>query len=402
MSDLLLRHARIFSGDPRRAVLEDHAVLTAQGRIVYCGPDGELNADIARHAREEVDAGDALVTPGLVDCHTHLIFGGRRAEEFELRLAGTPYHEIAERGGGIASTVRATRAASDESLLADAKGRLDRMAAQGITTVEIKSGYGLNRKEELRLLRLVQELQKQTAQTLVPTLLGAHAIGPEFGDDRAAYLSEICEGMIPEAAAQRLARAVDVFTEQGAFTVEETHRIFRVARGHGLRVKCHAEQFTASGAAELAARHGALSADHLEYLTPRSAEALARSGTVAVLLPGAMLALALPHPPIAALRESGAMIAIATDANPGSSMTTDLLLMMQLAAVLWRLSPAECLAGATFHAAHALGLAQSHGRVAAGYDADLVLWDAKDPVDLVYELGGNPLRRCWKRGRPLR
>lgn len=401
MSDLLIRNATLFTGDARADLCARHAVICALGRVVWTGPESELEPERTKHVKAEIDAGGALVSPGLIDCHTHLIFGGSRAKEFEMRLAGAAYLDIAAAGGGIGSTVRATREATDEELLDGAAGRLKEFAKQGVTTVEIKSGYGLNTEHEMRMLRLAVELRKRTKQTIIPTFLGAHALGPEFKDDRAGYIREIIEVMIPRVAVERLAMAVDVFCEKGAFTVEECDAIFTAARERGLRVKAHAEQLSHQGGAKLAAQHGALSVDHLEYLKPEECELLAMTGTVAVLLPGAMIALALPNPPIEAMRAAGVTMAIATDCNPGTSMTTNLLLMMQLGANLWRLSPAECLAGVTWNAARALNIGERIGRVAPGFEADLVLWDAEIPADLVYRLGSNPARRVWKRAEEM-
>jgi imidazolonepropionase len=401
LSDLLIRNATLFTGNARAELSPRSALVCALGRIVWSGPESELEPERAKHVKSEIDAGGALVSPGLIDCHTHLIFGGSRAKEFEMRLAGADYLDIAAAGGGIASTVRATRGATDEELLDSAAGRLKDFARQGVTTVEIKSGYGLNTEHEVRMLRLAGELRKRTKQTIIPTFLGAHSIGPEFKDDRAGYIREIIEVMIPQVANERLASAVDVFCEKGAFTVDDCDAIFQAARERGLRVKAHAEQLSHQGGAKLAAQHGALSVDHLEYLKPEECELLAMTGTVAVLLPGAMIALSLPNPPVEALRAAGATIAIATDCNPGTSMTTNLLLMMQLAANLWRLSPAECLAGVTWNAARALNIGERAGRIAPGFEADLVLWNAESPADLVYRLGANPVRRVWKRAEEM-
>lgn len=396
---LLLRNAGVFSGEARKPVLAGHAVHCALGRIVRVLPEAQLRPEDVPAGIAEVDCGGALVTPGLIDCHTHLVYGGDRAAEFEQRLSGASYAEIAAAGGGIMSTVRATRAATDEELRRSASARLAALLREGVTTVEIKSGYGLTTEDELRMLRVARSLEKSHAVSIETTQLAAHAVPAEYRDRREEYVALVCEEILPRTMEERLARTADVFCESGAFTLAETDRIFRAARSLGMRVRVHAEQFTASGAAKLAAQHGALSADHLEYLDEDGARALANAGTVAVLLPGAQLTLALPSPPIAALRECGAHLAIATDSNPGSSNTLSLLTMLQLAAVVYRLSPAECLAGATANAARALGIAERVGRIAPGMEADLALWDAASPVDIVYRLGANPLKKVWKRGR---
>lgn len=394
MTRRIVRRATLFAGPAREAPLPRHAVVLQGRHIAWVGPDDELPADFAKGAVGETDAAGALVTPALIDCHTHIVFAGNRADEFERRLAGQSYAEIAAAGGGIMSTVRAVRAATDDDLLQGALARLDDLRAQGVRTVEVKSGYGLSLEHELRMLRVARRLAQERPDTrIATTLLAAHALPPEYADRRAEYVRLVTDEIIPAAKAERLADAVDVFCEHGAFTIEETDAIFTAARTHGLRVKAHAEQFTTSGAAALAARHGALSADHLEFLDARGAALMAMAGTVAVLLPGAQLTLALPNPPIAALRTEGCAMAIGTDANPGTSNTTNLLLMMQLAAAMYRLSPAECLAGVTANAAKALGLELKCGRVSPGMEGPVVVWDAERAADLVYRLGARVAAR---------
>ncbi len=396
MSSLLIRNARVFTGEKTAAPVAGQSVLCTLGRIVWVGPDDDLDPERAKRAREEVDAGGLLLTPGLIDCHTHILFGGNRAGEFERRLHGASYQEIAAAGGGIMSTVRATADATDNDLLLSAERRVRELAAQGVTTIEVKSGYGLSVEAELRMLRLISTLGGFVRTTLVPTFLGAHAMWPEFNGDRAACVRAIVTEAIPRVAKDRLARSVDAFCESGAFTVDECAEVFAAAREHGLRVRIHAEQLSHTGGAAMAARQGALSADHLEYLRPEEAGLLALGGTVAVLLPGALVTLNLPDPPVDALREQGVPIAIATDCNPGTSMTTNLLLMMQLATLRWRIPPAEVLAAVTHHAARALNMGERIGRISPGFEADLALWDAEAPVDLLYRLGVNPLRFAWK------
>lgn len=394
MTRRIIRRGGLFAGPAREALLPHHAVVLQGRHIAWVGPDGELPAELAAGAAEETDAAGALVTPALIDCHTHIVFAGNRADEFERRLAGQSYAEIAAAGGGIMSTVRALRAATDDELLQGALARLDDLRAQGVRTVEVKSGYGLSLEHELRMLRVARRLaQERPGTRIATTLLAAHALPPEYADRRADYVRLVTDEIIPAAKSERLADAVDVFCEQGAFTIGETDAIFTAARAHGLRVKAHAEQFTASGAAALAARHGALSADHLEFLDAKGAALMAMAGTVAVLLPGAQLTLALPNPPIAALRAEGCAMAIGTDANPGTSHTTNLLLMMQLAAAMYRLSPAECLAGVTASAARALGLELKCGRISPGMEGPVLVWDAERPADLVYRLGARVAAR---------
>lgn len=398
---LLVRNARVALDPAVDPPASSYSVLCRDGRIEWVGPDRELPTADIPHNCPDVDADGRLLTPGLIDCHTHLLHAGSRAHEFEQRLEGVPYHEIAAAGGGILSTVRSTRASTDAALLDGAAGRLADLARQGVTTVEIKSGYALSVEGELRMLRLTRELSRRTAQRIVPTLLAAHAIPPEFAHDRGGYVRAICEEMIPVAASEGLATSVDAFCEQGAFTLEECRAVFAAATRHGLAVRLHAEQFTHSRGAELAAKFNALSADHLEYLDEAGARAMAESGTVAVLLPGAQMTLALPAPPVGLLRVLRVPISLATDNNPGSSNTTNLLLMMQLGAVFLRLMPGECLAAVTTNAAKALGLAQVTGTIRPGLEADLVLWEVETFAELVYPLGRIPEHQTWQRATPL-
>jgi imidazolonepropionase len=349
-----------------------------------------------------VACGGRLLTPGLVDCHTHLVYGGSRAHEFEQRLTGVSYADIARAGGGIASTVRATRSETEAQLTASALRRLDCLLAEGVTTVEIKSGYGLDRDTELKMLAVARSLARHRPVDVVTSYLGAHALPPEFRDDRAAYLDLICREMIPLIAREGLADAVDAFCEGIAFSLEETRAVFGAAQDNGLPVKLHAEQLSNLGGAKLAAGFGALSADHIEYLDQDGVAALAASGTVAVLLPGAFYYLREKQlPPVAALRKASVPIAIATDLNPGSSPVHSLLTTMNMACVLFGLTPEEALMGATVNAARALGL-RDRGSVAPGMKADLALWDVERPGDLAYPLGFNPLRAVIRNGSVVR
>jgi len=368
--------------------LTDVAVLLEADRIAWIGPAAD--APLA----EPFDCGGRLLTPGLIDCHTHLVFAGSRASEFEARLNGATYAEVAHGGGGILSTVAATRAASEEALLAAALTRADQMIASGTTTIEVKSGYGLTLACELKLLRTARRIAALRRVTIVTTHLAAHAIPPEYRGRPDAYIDEVAIPSMHAAQAEGLIDAVDAFCETIAFTPAQVDRLFTAARAVRLSVKLHAEQLSDQGGAELAARHGALSADHLEYLSAAGVAALAQAGTTAVILPGAFYTLRETRaPPIAALRAAQVRMAIATDCNPGSSPMTSLPLAMNMACTLFRLTPLEALAGTTRNAAAALGLAD-RGTVAPGQRADLCLWDAGHPAELSYRIGAAPL---WKR-----
>ncbi|MDX1423597.1 MAG: imidazolonepropionase [Kiloniellales bacterium] len=373
------------------------ALAAAEGRIAWVGPMAEL-PDL--EPRETVDLDGRWVTPGLIDCHTHLVYAGDRAGEFEQRLLGASYAEIARAGGGIVSTVRATRAASEADLVAQSRPRLDALMAEGVTTVEIKSGYGLDAENEVKMLRAARALGTDAPVTVVTTFLGAHALPPEAGDDKEGYIDEVCLSQLPAVYAEGLADAVDGFCETIAFTPDQIRRLFEAARALGLPVKLHAEQLSDQKGAALAAEFGALSADHLEYLDEAGAAAMAAAGTVAVLLPGAFYFLRDTEvPPIEAMRRHGLAMAVATDCNPGSSPLTSPLLAMNMAATLFRLTPEEALAGTTRNAARALGLAGETGTLEAGKCCDLAIWDIERPAELVYRMGFNPLHaRVW-RGR---
>ncbi len=368
--------------------------------------EGETIAWMGRRAAapagDAVDCGGKLVTPGLIDCHTHLVYGGNRANEFEMRLNGASYAEIAKAGGGIAATVRATRAAAEEELRQTGLKRLDSLLAEGVTTIEIKSGYGLDVETELKMLRVARALSAARPVDVVTSFLGAHALPPEYRDDRAGYVKLVCEQALAAVAGAGLADAVDGFCEGIAFSVAEMELVFKAAKALGLPVKLHAEQLSNLGGARLAARYNALSVDHLEYLDVEGVAAIAASGTVAVLLPGAFYYLREKQlPPVAALRSHKVPIAIATDLNPGSSPVHSLLSTMNMACVLFGLTPEEALLGTTAHAARALGL-KDRGRIAPGLKADLALWDVGRPGELAYPLGFNPLAAVIRNGELVR
>lgn len=389
--DRLWTNARIATmAGPGLGIVEG-AVGARNGRIAWVGPSSEAPASAGT-----VDCEGRWITPGLIDCHTHLVHGGDRAHEFELRLQGASYEEIARAGGGIVSTMRATRGSSEEALVASALPRLDALIAEGATTVEIKSGYGLSLGDELKMLRAARALGVARPVRIATTFLGAHALPPEYAANRTGYVDLVCGTMIP--ALDGLADAVDAFCEAVGFTAEETARVFDAAAAHGLRVKLHAEQLSNQQGAALAARYGALSADHLEHLDAAGVAAMARAGTVATLLPGAFYFMRETRlPPVQALRDAGVPIALATDCNPGTSPLTSLLLAMNMGATLFRLTVEECLAGVTRVAAQALGLADEIGTIELGKSCDLAIWDIERPAELVYRMGLNPLHaRIWK------
>ena len=379
------------------AAVDDALVACLDGRIVYAGAIADAPAGL--DALDVHDCEGRWITPGLIDCHTHLVHGGDRAHEFELRLAGASYEEIARAGGGIVSTVAATRAATEAELVAQALPRLDALLAEGVTTIEIKSGYGLDLANECKQLRAARELGVQRAVNIVPTLLGAHALPPE-ARSADAYIDLVCEAIIPLVAAAGLATAVDAFCEGIGFTPKQVARVFTAAGLHGLRVKLHADQLSNLEGAALAAHFGALSADHLEHTSAEGVAAMAKAGTVAVLLPGAYYFMReTKMPPIDALRAAGVPLAIATDCNPGTSPLTSLLATMNMAATLFRLTVDECLMGVTANAARALGR-DDIGSVAPGQQCDLAIWDIQRPAELVYRLGFNPLHARIVKGVP--
>lgn len=401
MATRLFRNAHLVTmADPACiAPIERAVVLAVDGRIAYAGPETDLPATCNASNVETIDLEGRLVTPGLIDCHTHLVHGGDRAREFELRLAGASYEEIAQAGGGIVSTVAATRAAGEDGLVASALPRLDHLIAEGVTTVEVKSGYGLNLESERVQLRAARRLSAERKVTVSTSFLGAHALPSEFRDDRAGYLALVRDEMLPAIAAEGLADCVDAFCETIAFSPKEVDGIFSAARRLALKVRLHADQLSNLGGAALAARHGALSADHLEHTDEDGAAAMAAAGTVAVLLPGAFYFIRETKlPPVDLFRKHGTRIAIATDCNPGTSPLTSPLLVMNMAATLFRLTVAECLAGMTIHAAAALGLAQETGSIVSGKWCDLAVWDVERPAELVYRMGFNPLAARYWRG----
>jgi imidazolonepropionase len=393
----LWKNARLvtFAGRDAGIGIIEHGVVVARGEtIVFAGPAAEAPE---MPDAEEIDCAGRLVTPGLIDCHTHLVYAGSRAAEFERRLAGATYEDIARAGGGISSTMQATRHADAARLKAESRTRLQRLINEGVTTVEIKSGYGLDLANELKQLRVARALGAECGVTVRTTLLSAHALPPEFNGRPDAYIDFVCDQIIPQVAAEGLADSVDAFCETIGFSREQTERVFKAARAHQLPVRLHAEQLSNMQGAALAAQYGAQSADHLEYLDEAGAEAMARAGTVAVMLPGAYYFLRDTRPPpIDLLRRLGVPMAVATDCNPGSSPMTSILLAMNMAATLFRMTVEECLYGVTVHAAKALGLAKSVGRLEPGLRCDLAIWDADVPAELVYGIGVNPLHaRVW-------
>ena len=370
-------------------LIEDAALVVAGGRLQWVGPRNELPPALLASCTQTHDAKGALITPGLIDCHTHLVYGGNRAFEFEQRLNGASYEDIANAGGGIASTVKATRAATEAELLAQSTPRLLALLAEGVTTIEIKSGYGLALEHERKTLRVARGLGDSHPVSVQTTFLGAHAVPPEFAGHADDYVDEVVR-MMPLLHAEGLVDAVDAFCERIAFTLAQTERMFQAAHALGLPVKLHAEQLSDSGGARLAARYNAISCDHLEWLSDAGVLAMAQAGTTAVLLPGAFYFLRETRlPPIAQLRAAGVPLAISTDCNPGSSPCTSLLLMLNMACTLFRLTPEEALAGVTRNAARALGLVD-RGVLAAGMRADFVLWDAHSPAELSYAFGSCP------------
>jgi imidazolonepropionase len=369
--------------------LRDGAVRVRDGRIAWAGPRKEAPLQGAT----QVDCGGHWLTPGLIDCHTHIVHAGNRSGEFEARLNGASYEDIARAGGGIMSTVRATRAASEQELLHQSLPRIASLLAEGVTTIEIKSGYGLDLASEAKMLRVARHVGAKLPVRVATTFLGAHAVPPEFAGRPDDYIGALCEQMLPRLAAEGLADAVDAFCESIGFSNAQTERVFEAARRLGLPVKLHAEQLSDQRGAQLVARFGGLSADHLEHLSDEGVAAMSAAGTVAVLLPGAFYFLRdTTPPPIAKLRAAGVPMAVATDCNPGTSPLTSILLAMNMACTLWRLTPREALAGCTIHAARALGMQADAGSIEAGKRADFALWDIAGPADLSYAMGFNPCR----------
>ncbi|MGH2548436.1 MAG: imidazolonepropionase [Thermomicrobiales bacterium] len=389
------RNARLATLNPAQpdlGIIETGAIASVGDQIAFVGLESDLPADLVSNAIEVIDLEGRWITPGLVDCHTHLVHAGNRAEEFEKRLSGVSYEEISRSGGGIVSSVRALRAASEDELVAQTLPRLDSLIAEGVTTVEVKSGYGLDLASELKSLRAARRLAGERTVNVETTFLGAHALPPEANGDKTAYIDSVVSEMIPSVANEQLANAVDGFCEGIAFSPDEISRVFAAARAHGLPVKLHADQFSNLGGAALAARFGALSADHLEYTDDAGARAMADANTVAVLLPGAFYFIhETKKPPVESFRKHRVPIAIATDANPGTSPLLSPLLTMNMAATLFGLTVVECIAGFTREAARALGQLSEIGTLEVGKRADFAIWNIDRPVELVYWMGLNRL-----------
>ena len=402
MFDTLLVNANLATmraGGAPYGAIRDGAIGITAGRIEWVGPRDDLSGAPEALATDVLDAERAWVTPGLVDCHTHLVYGGNRANEFEMRLNGASYEEIARAGGGIVSTVLTTREASDHELATTAAGRLKSLLSEGVTTVEIKSGYGLDLATELRMLRIARLLGDTAPVTVKTTFLGAHAVPAEFKGRADAYIDFVVNEVLPAVASAGLADAVDCVCENIGFTPEQTRRVFDAAKALGLPVKLHADQRTDTGGAALAAKYGALSADHIEYSNEAGIAAMAAAGTVGVLLPGAYYFLREDHlPDIAAMRRHGLDMALATDSNPGSSPLVSILLALNFGCTIFRLTPEEALAGVTRNGAKALGMGATHGTIEVGKVADLVLWKVDAPAELAYAMGANPCLRVLKSG----
>ena len=395
----LYRNARICpSGDPDDTI-EPGAIAVQGDRVLWLGADGEVPRGLATSAPRAHDLERRWITPGLVDCHTHLVYGGCRADEFRMRLSGASYEQIARAGGGINSTVRATRLAGEESLFQQSARRLKALLAEGVTAVEVKSGYGLNLNDERKILKVARRLGKSFPVTVYTTFLGAHAVPPEFAGRADDYISSVCSEFLPALHDEGLVDAVDVFCENIAFSISQAERVFETASKLSLPVKIHAEQLTNSGGARLAARYHALSADHLEHIDEPGVVDMKSAGVVAVLLPCASYFLReTKQPPIDLFRRHNVPIAIATDSNPGTSPTTSILLAMNMACTLFRMTPAEALAGVTRHAARALGQSGTHGVLAAGRYADFCVWDIESLSELAYWIGFNPLHLVVRHG----
>ncbi|CAB3792197.1 Imidazolonepropionase [Paraburkholderia caffeinitolerans] len=400
MNQTVWHHLKLCpQGDPRHTI-EDAAIAVENGKIAWQGAAASLPAQFAQWPREDLKG--AWVTPGLVDCHTHLVYGGTRADEFAQRLAGVSYEEIARNGGGIVSTVRATRAASEAELYAQSAARLEPLLSEGVTAVEIKSGYGLELAAERKMLRVARQLGERYPVTVRTTFLGAHALPPEFAGRADDYIDEVCERMLPALADEGLVDAVDVFCERIGFSIAQSERVFEAAARRNLPVKMHAEQLSNSGGAALAARYGALSSDHLEFLDEAGVAAMKAAGSVAVLLPGAYYFIRETQlPPLELLRRYEVPIAISTDSNPGTSPTTSLLLMMNMATTLFRMTVPEVLQGVTQHAARALGDAERHGAIAEGRPADFAVWDVQSLAELAYWIGRPLCARVVRGGKTV-
>lgn len=390
--------ATMTNGGENYAEVLDAALAIADGVIVWLGKMADLPKYDTKLV-EVIDGQGKWVTPGLIDCHTHLVYGGNRANEFEMRLQGKSYQEIAEAGGGIVSTVTATRSATEAELFAGALPRLTTLHHQGVTTIEIKSGYGLDLHNEVKMLNVASQLADALPMTVKRTFLGAHAVPTEFKTDSDAYIDLVCNEMIPEVAEKKLADTVDVFCENVGFNLKQTEQVFKAAKEHGLSIKVHAEQLSNLGGTELAAKYKALSSDHVEFLSENGIKSMSNADMTAVLLPGAFYFLRETQlPPIELLRKHGVAMAIATDANPGSSPICSIQLMLNMACTLFRLTPSEAIAGVTCNAAKALGLSETKGKLAVGFDADFALWNISQPAELCYQFGVNPLSALIQNG----
>lgn len=391
--------ATMTEGAKGYGAIENGAIAIANGKIAWLGTEAQL-PDFDLNTIKVIDGGGTWLTPGLVDCHTHIVYGGNRANEFEMRLEGKSYQEIANAGGGIISTVKATRAASEEALFKSALKRLKALHQQGVTSIEIKSGYGLDTDNEIKMLKVAKRLGETLPVTVLKTFLGAHALPTEYKDRADEYIDLVCEDMIPKISASKLVDAVDVFCEGIGFNLAQTEKVFAAAKAHNLPVKVHAEQLSNLGGTELAAKYQALSSDHIEFLDEAGVKAMKSADMTAVLLPGAFYFLRETQlPPMELLRKHGVSMAIATDANPGSSPINSIQLMLNMACTLFRLTPAEALAGVTCHGAKALGLSGKKGQLAVGYDADIACWDIEQPAELCYQFGVNPLVNLIQAGK---
>tara|TARA_R110000744_G_scaffold15623_4_gene43388 strand:- start:764 stop:1999 length:1236 start_codon:yes stop_codon:yes gene_type:complete len=391
--------ATMTEGAKGYASIENGAIAIANGKIAWLGTKAELPS-FDEEKVQVIDGKGAWLTPGLVDCHTHIVYGGNRANEFEMRLEGKSYEEIANAGGGIISTVKATRAASETELFNSALKRLTTLHQQGVTTIEIKSGYGLDTDNEIKMLNVAKKLGQTLPVTVLKTFLGAHALPIEYKGRADEYIDLVCKEMIPKISASKLADAVDVFCEGIGFSLAQTEKVFAAAKAHNLPIKVHAEQLSNLGGTELAAQYQAMSSDHIEFLDEAGIKAMKAADMTAVLLPGAFYFLRETQlPPMDLLRKHGVSMAIATDANPGSSPINSLQLMLNMACTLFRLTPAEALAGVTCHGAKALGLSNSKGQLAIGFDADIACWDIEQPAELCYQFGVNPLTHLMRAGK---
>lgn len=392
--------ATMINGAEDYAEITDAALAIVDGKIAWLGKMADL-PDYSAQEVDVIDGKNGWLTPGLVDCHTHLVYGGNRANEFEMRLQGKSYEEIAKAGGGIVSTVSATRNATREELVASARPRLNALHHQGVSTIEIKSGYGLDTENEVKMLQAAGDLASSSPVNICRTFLGAHALPVEYKGRADEYIDLVCREMIPLVAKEQLADAVDVFCEGIGFDLVQTERVFQAAKAHGLAIKVHAEQLSNLGGTALAARYNALSSDHVEFLDEAGIEAMASSGMTANLLPGAFYFLRETQlPPIDLLRKHKVAMAIATDANPGSSPINSIQLMLNMACTLFRLTPAEALAGVTCHGAKALGLETTKGQLKVGFDADIAMWNIHQPAELCYQFGVNPINQLYIAGEP--